>query len=284
VEDGGVVNVRRLAAISAATLVGLVGLVGAIGGIGAVSAGSAGAASSQKPLTIVVTNDDGYNAPGINTMVQALRALPKVMVKVVAPATNQSGTGSKTTAGTITTTKVKTLSGYPAVAVQGYPADTIGVALGQLHLHPNLVVSGINLGQNLGPVLDLSGTVGAARAAAAQGIPAVAASQGLGNPVAYPVTAKAVIKWIKSNRGKLVAAKIPRKTIVNINGPSCGTTGSPRGTVDVPPAQTGNPLAPSDCSSTATNPPDDVTALADGFIVVDKVPASPGSTTTPTTS
>ena len=131
------VNVRRLAAVSAATLVGM---VGAIGGIGAVGAGSAGAASSQKPLTIVVTNDDGYNAPGIDTMVQALRALPKVTVKVVAPATNQSGTGSKTTPGTIMTTKAKTLSGYPAVAVQGYPADTIAVALGQLHLHPNLVV------------------------------------------------------------------------------------------------------------------------------------------------
>ena len=275
------VNVRRLAAVSAATLVGM---VGAIGGIGAVGAGSAGAASSQKPLTIVVTNDDGYNAPGIDTMVQALRALPKVTVKVVAPATNQSGTGSKTTPGTIMTTKAKTLSGYPAVAVQGYPADTIAVALGQLHLHPNLVVSGINLGQNLGPVLDLSGTVGAARAAAAKGIPAVASSQGIGNPVAYPVTAKAVIKWITANRGKLVATKTPQKTIVNINGPSCGTTGSPRGTVNVPPAQTGNPLAPSDCSSTATNPPDDVTALGDGFIVVDKVPASPGSTTSPTTS
>ena len=275
------VNSRRLAAAWAAVLVGM---FGAIGGVAAVGAGSASAASSQKPLTIVVTNDDGYNAPGINTMVQALRALPKVTVKVVAPATNQSGTGSKTTAGPIMTTKAKTLSGYPAVAVQGYPADTIGVALGTLHLHPNLVVSGINFGQNLGPVLDLSGTVGAARAAATKGIPAVAASQGIGNPVAFPVTAKAVIKWITDNRGKLVVTKTPQKTIVNINGPSCGTSGSPRSTVNVPPAQTGPPLAPSDCSSTATNPPDDVTALGDGFIVVDKVPSSPGSTTSPTSS
>ena len=274
-------NVRRLAAASAAVLVGM---FGAIGAVGAVGAGPAGAASSPKPLTIVVTNDDGYNAPGINTMVQALRALPKVTVKVVAPATNQSGTGSKTTAGPIMTTTAKTLSGYPAVAVQGYPADTIAVALGKLHLHPNLVVSGINFGQNLGPVLDLSGTVGAARAAAAKGIPAVAASQGIGNPVAFPVTAKAVIKWITDNRAKLAVTKTPQKTIVNVNGPSCGTTGSPRGTVNVPPAQTGPALAPSDCSSTTTNPPDDVTALADGFIVVDKVGASPGSTATPTSS
>ncbi len=235
---------------------------------------AAGATSSPKPLTIVVTNDDGYNAPGINTMVQALRAMPHVTVKVVAPATNQSGTGSKTTAGPLVSTHVTTLSGYRAIAVQGFPADTIRVALGQMHLHPNLVVSGINLGQNLGPVLDLSGTVGAARAAASRGIPAVAASQGIGDPVDYPVTARAVVASITSHRATLVAPKA-QTSIVNINGPSCGTTGSPRGTVEVPPAATGNPLAPSDCASVATSPADDVTALAEGFIVVGKVPVRP---------
>jgi 5'-nucleotidase len=58
-------------------------------------------ASPPKPLTILVTDDHGYNAPGINTMVQALRKLPRVIVKVVAPATNESGSGCKTTAGTL---------------------------------------------------------------------------------------------------------------------------------------------------------------------------------------
>jgi 5'-nucleotidase len=265
---------RRLVAASAAIVVVLAG------GIAISSEASESSASTPKSLTILVTNDDGYNAPGINTMVQALRKLPRVNVKVVAPATNESGTGSKTTAGTLVTTKTKTLSGYPAIAVMGYPADTIRAALGQLHLHPNLVVSGINFGQNLGPVLNLSGTVGAARAAAVRGIPAVAASQGLGNPVDFPVTAKAVIRWITANRSRLMVTKTPRKTIVNINGPSCGTTGSPRGTVDVPPTATGNPLAPSNCSSTATNPINDVVALDDGFIVVDNVPASSGAPTT----
>jgi 5'-nucleotidase len=249
------------------------------GGImGTVGASSAGAAS-PKPLTIVVTNDDGYNSPGINTVVQALRKLPKVTVKVVAPATNQSGTGSKTTPGTLVTTKVTTLAGYPAVAVQGYPADTIRAAIDQLHIKPNLVVSGINLGQNVGPAVDLSGTVGAARAAAARGIPAIASSQGLGSPMAYPVAAKAVIGWITSHRAKLTVTKTPQKTVVNVNAPSCGTTGSPRGTVNVPPATSGNLLATSDCSSTATGPPDDITALGEGFIVVDQVPAAVPSPT-----
>jgi 5'-nucleotidase len=253
-----------------------------MGVVAATAAASTNNTKAPKPLTIVVTNDDGYNAPGINTLVQALRRLPRVTVKVVAPATNQSGTGSKITTGSLVTTKVKTLSGYPAIAVQGYPADTIRVALEQLHLHPNLVVSGINFGQNLGPVLDLSGTVGAARAAAARGIPALAASQGLGNPVDFPVTAKAVIEWVISNRSRLEVSRTPQKTIVNINGPSCGNTGSPRGTVNVPPATTGNPLAASDCSSSATRPADDVAALNEGFIVVDNVAATPGATTSAT--
>jgi 5'-nucleotidase len=264
-------SLRRSVAVPATLMALLVG--GVTGAMGAPAAGAA----SPKPLTILVTNDDGYNSPGINTLVQALRKLPEVKVLVVAPATNESGTGAKTTPGTLVTTKVKTLSGYPAVAVQGYPADTVRAALDQLHIRPTLVVSGINFGQNLGPVADLSGTVGAARAAAVRGIPAVATSQGLGSPIAYPVTAKAAVTWITAHRSKLAVTKTPKSTIVNINGPSCGTTGSPRGTVNAPPATTGNALGTSDCSSTATNPPDDVTALTEGFIVVDQLSATPAS-------
>jgi 5'-nucleotidase len=74
---------------------------------------SAGAAS--KPvLRVLVTNDDGYAAPGIDAVVQALRALPRTSVVVVAPATNESGIGGKTTPGTITASAARTASGYPA--------------------------------------------------------------------------------------------------------------------------------------------------------------------------
>jgi 5'-nucleotidase len=242
--------------------------------IASVGAACAGAAQPVKPLTIVVTNDDGYNAPGINAVVQALRELPKVTVKVVAPATNQSGTGAKTTPGTLTYTKAKTLAGYPAIAVNGYPADTVTVALDELHLHPGLVVSGANLGQNLGPVLNLSGTVGAARAAAIRGIPAVAVSQGVGTTVDFPVAARTVTKWVTAHRTKLRVTKAPQATIVNINAPSCDGTGSPRGTVDVPPGTSGSILSDQNCASTLTNPPDDVTALNNGYVVVDRVPAT----------
>ena len=147
------------------------------------AAGATSTTASVPKLTILVTNDDGYDAPGINTLVIALLKLPNVVVKVVAPATNESGTGSKTTAGTLTATQVKTQSGYPAVAVKGYPADTVRYAFDTLHIKPDVVVAGVNFGQNVGQFIDISGTVGAARAGAARGVPAVASSQGLGSPV-----------------------------------------------------------------------------------------------------
>ena len=59
------------------------------------------AGATQKTLTIMVTNDDGVTAPGISALVQGLKSLPNTQITVVAPLTNQSGTGGKTTAGTL---------------------------------------------------------------------------------------------------------------------------------------------------------------------------------------
>ena len=108
-----------------------------------------------------MTNDDGVGAPGIDALVQGLRRLDRVRITVVAPATNQSGTGDMTTPGALTTEQATTTSGYPAVAVQGFPADTVNFALdGGIPEKPHLVASGVNVGQNLGPVVNISGTVG----------------------------------------------------------------------------------------------------------------------------
>ena len=123
-------------------------------------------------------------------------------------------------------------------------------------------------------MLNLSGTVGAARAAAIRGIPAVAVSQGVGTTVDFPVAARTVTKWVTAHRTKLRVTKAPQATIVNINAPSCDGTGSPRGTVDVPPGTSGSILSDQNCASTLTNPPDDVTALNNGYVVVDRVPAT----------
>ncbi|HEX7499692.1 MAG TPA: 5'/3'-nucleotidase SurE, partial [Polyangia bacterium] len=128
-------------------------------------------------MRVLVTNDDGYSAAGIDALAEALWARPDIAVIVVAPSTNESGTGGDTTDGIVNATDALTGSGRPAKAVNGYPADCLKWAVDKQGVseRPDLVISGINLGENVGPSVDTSGTVGAARAAAARKIPALAA-------------------------------------------------------------------------------------------------------------
>jgi 5'-nucleotidase len=225
-------------------------------------------------LQVLVTNDDGVTAPGINAAVQALRALPHTEVTVVAPLTNQSGTGGKTTPGPLTVTDAKTMSGYPAKAVKGYPADTITWAITDhgVSTRPDLVVSGINFGQNVGPLADGSGTVGAARAALTRGIPALAVSQGLDNGTTPDFTqgAAQLTAWVTAHRSELLGHKtgssLPEG---NLNVPTCAT-GTIRGPVNVPQATSlaGISVTTVNCSSTATNPANDVEGFVEGFAVI----------------
>src|SRR5262245_12675624 len=149
-----------------------------------------GAAGPLTPMRVLVTNDDGVAAPGINALVQQLAANPNLDITVIAPATNQSGTGDSFNTGPIDVTPASTAGAFPATAVStptntGRPGDT--VLYGLLHglaQPPDLVVSGINSGQNAGELVNLSGTVGAALWAARLGIPAIAVSHGLFNTAA----------------------------------------------------------------------------------------------------
>jgi 5'-nucleotidase len=236
-------------------------------------AGAAGAASKPATtLTILVTNDDGVTAPGINATVQALTALPHTKVTVVAPLTNQSGTGPKVTGGPLTVTDATTAGGYPAKAVAGYPADTVIWAIDDhgVSQRPDLVVSGINLGENIGPLASLSGTVGAAETGLARGIPALAVSQGVDNGAApdFPEGAKYLVAWVQSHRKALLAAKkgTAAKANGNLNVPTCAT-GHVRGPVNVAVGATltGYSIGTVDCSSTATKPKTDVQAFVEGF-------------------
>ena len=86
-----------------------------------------------------------------------------VQVSVVAPLANQSGAGGKTTDGPLSASSQHTLSGYPATAVDGYPADSIIYAIRDMHLNPDLVVSGLNAGQNIGPAVNASGDMASRR-------------------------------------------------------------------------------------------------------------------------
>ena len=232
--------------------------------------------TAPEPLAILVTNDDGVGAEGIDVLVEALRAVDGVEVTVVAPAEQQSGTGGSVTDGPVETNEATTASGYEARAVDGFPADTIRVAFDELALTPDLVVSGINEGQNLGPVVDLSGTIGAARAAARRGVPTLAVSQGLGQDLDYDVAAGLVVDWITEHADALRAGDVPADVVNNLNVPTCDT-GELRGQVEVASATGGNPLPTSDCTSTAEGATDDVTAFTNGYATLTEVPLEPAA-------
>ncbi|HTR71025.1 MAG TPA: 5'/3'-nucleotidase SurE [Mycobacteriales bacterium] len=238
------------------------------------------AADSTPTLKVLVTNDDGYRAPGIATVTTALAKLPNVRVFVVAPAKNQSGTGGRTKKGKLKITKGKTLGGHPAYAVHGYPADTIRAALDDLHLHPDVVVSGINAGQNLGPAIDISGTVGAARAAVARGIPAIAVSAGLGNTIHFKAALPFVRRWVKHKRADLLAGSA-KVHVLSMNVPSC-----PKGSVrrmvriasDLNSKDFNKALRTPNCLSKKGPGKNDVTAFSRGFATEDVIPSTPATT------
>jgi 5'-nucleotidase len=252
-----------------------VALLSSAAGLALCTAVTSNAGGSPKPsrsLNILVTNDDGVTAPGINATVQALTALPHTKVTVVAPLTNQSGTGAKVTEGALTATSATTAGGYPAKAVAGYPADTVIWAIDDhgISQRPDLIVSGINLGENIGPLAALSGTVGAAQTALARGIPALAVSQGVdnGQSANFSQGAKYLVAWVQAHRKTLLAAKkgTAKSTNGSLNVPTC-TSGHIRGPVNVTvaPSLSSYSISTVDCSSTATKPSTDVQSFVEGF-------------------
>jgi 5'-nucleotidase len=241
------------------------------------AASSAASSAAPRTLRVMVTNDDGVEAPGIDALVEALLDEPDTDVTVVAPAANQSGSGGKTSAAPPPASNATTMSGYPAVAVEGFPADAVVHGLTNVvEEQPDLVISGINSGQNIGPFIEISGTVGAAREAARRGVPALAVSAGLGDPVDFATAATLAMEWVREHRAALLQSHPAPTTIDNLNVPTC-TTGSVRDEVEATP----EPSAPgdvalgaSDCTSTAPAPSGDVDAFVIGFATLSTLPLS----------
>ncbi len=124
-------------------------------------------------MKILICNDDGYQAPGIIALHQALSELAEV--EVVAPERNNS---AKSNALTLHTPLYVQRAGNGFRYVNGTPADCVHIALtGLLGYRPDLVVSGINNGANMGDDTIYSGTVGAAMEGYLFGVPAIAFSQ-----------------------------------------------------------------------------------------------------------
>lgn len=130
---------------------------------------------SERPL-ILFTNDDGIASPGLWTVAQSFQDFAEVLI--VAPIRQQSGTGRSlpnTSTGAITPQTGRNL---PAFSVDGSPAQAVQHGVMEVATRtPDLVISGINYGENTGNGVTISGTVGAALEAASFGIPAIAVSQ-----------------------------------------------------------------------------------------------------------
>ena len=121
-------------------------------------------------MKILISNDDGYLAPGINALAEQLSAIADIVV--VAPDSNRSGASNSLTLDRPLRV-MKSDKGY--YSINGTPTDCVHIALtGMLDERPDLVVSGINQGQNMGDDTLYSGTVAAATEGYLFGIPAIA--------------------------------------------------------------------------------------------------------------
>ena len=127
-------------------------------------------------MNILVTNDDGIHAPGLTALFQELRSLGQVTV--VAPDSEQSAVGHAISLSQPLRVRQVSLDGdVPGWSVNGFPADCVKIAIAELLSDPpDLVVSGINLGPNVGINVLYSGTVSAATEASILGMRALAFS------------------------------------------------------------------------------------------------------------
>ncbi|MBK5413275.1 5'/3'-nucleotidase SurE [Pseudomonas sp. TH31] len=202
-------------------------------------------------LRILLTNDDGWNAPGIRAAYAALTKAGHI-VTVVAPSNGQSGSGARKTywgkisavhpdlskspeyknanVWSVGPVKNGTTAGEGSSAVPGSPADSVLFGLSSVfeNKKPDLVIAGTNSGQNTGSTVSNSGTFGAALEAAKEGIPAIAISQEIGGDYDVNSTETPDFGHASAYLVNLVRALInnadqnallPQHTVLNVNYP-----------------------------------------------------------------
>ncbi len=173
------------------------------------------------PMRILIANDDGYLAPGIAALIKACEGLGSI--DVIAPEQNASGTSNSLTLNR----PLNVFDVRGMKVVNGTPSDCVHIALtGLLPHRPDLVVSGINNGANMGDDTLYSGTVAAAMEGYLFGIPAIAFSQaekGWAHLDAAADTARAVIQQV------LAAGPPAGPWLLNVNIPNrADAAGLPR--------------------------------------------------------
>ena len=179
-------------------------------------------------LRVLLTNDDGIGAKGLQTLRRALLALEDVELAVVAPDSNRSATArSITFSRPLWVTEVGFEDGTKGFACDGTPVDCVRLAaLGLIDgFQPDLVVSGINHGSNLGDDITYSGTVAAALEGIMLGVPGIAVSQQsqaremdfrLGERFEFASAAAFVARIVD----RLDDVPLPEGTLLNINVPA----------------------------------------------------------------
>ncbi len=177
-------------------------------------------------MRILLTNDDGISAPGLQALRRALRELDGIELDVIAPDSNRSATArSITTRSPLSIEEVEFGDGDRGYATDGTPVDCVRFAeLGLVGGRPDLIVSGINHGANLGDDITYSGTVAAALEGIVLGIPAVALSQqssggGMGyvsGRFDFAVAAAFAAELV----ARLATEAMPEATLINVNCPA----------------------------------------------------------------
>jgi 5'-nucleotidase len=186
----------------------------------------------SKAMKVLLTNDDGIGAEGLQAARRALQAVESLEVHVIAPDSNRSATArSITTRSPLSVKEVEFRDGSTGFATDGTPVDCVRFAdLGLLGDRPGLIVSGINHGANLGDDITYSGTVAAAFEGIVLGIPAVAISQQserremdfrLGRSFDFELAAGFLAGLVR----RLAEGGMPEGTLINVNCPAGGANG-----------------------------------------------------------
>jgi 5'-nucleotidase len=183
-------------------------------------------------MRVLLTNDDGIGAAGLHALRRALLAVEDVELDVIAPDSNRSATArSITTRSPLWVEEVSFEDGTVGHATDGTPVDCVRFAdLGLLGHKPDLIVSGINHGSNLGDDVTYSGTVAAALEGIVLGLPAIAVSQQsparemdfrAGRQFDFSVAAPFAAALVR----RVIERGMPEGTLINVNVPG----GTPEG-------------------------------------------------------
>lgn len=190
-------------------------------------------------MLILLTNDDGIDAPGLAALYQAIRSLGDV--RVVAPSSVRSASGHGVTFHRPITARTRRIADpdnpsntlFDGVAVDAMPADCVKLAVTHLVKGKiDLVVSGMNSGANIGVNVHYSGTVAAAREAALLDIPSIAVSLHIRDPrrTQWGFAAQHARRYID----QLVIGPISPRSVLNLNLPVSDDLVPPRGLRTVP--------------------------------------------------